>query len=164
MSINEACPSVSTIPIVIPSAQRLKPVSNPDLWEYNPEELVRFTPLRKFSSSANTSTVWSHFKIHTSKEYADKAWCDYCHRPFSREHSTLSRHIERHHKDQMKNAEVSVVCSKQEKTILTAKKSQFEQYFTTQVPFLTKFEHDEAMKLLAHAWCENLLPQFLLTA
>ena len=49
MSINEACPSVSTIPIVIPSAQRLKPVSNPDLWEYNPEELVRFTPLRKFS-------------------------------------------------------------------------------------------------------------------
>ena len=50
MSINEACPSVSTIPIVIPSAQRLKPVSNPDLWEYNPEELVRFTPLRKFSS------------------------------------------------------------------------------------------------------------------
>ena len=65
MSINEACPSVSTIPI--PSAQRLKPVSNPDLWEYNPEKLVRFTPLRRFSSSANISAVWSHFKVHTSK-------------------------------------------------------------------------------------------------
>ena len=44
--------------------------------------------------------MWSHFKVRTSKEYADKAWCDYCHRPFSREHSTLSRHIERHHKDE----------------------------------------------------------------
>ena len=35
MSINEEChssPSVSTIPI--PSAQPLKPVTNPDLWEY----------------------------------------------------------------------------------------------------------------------------------
>ena len=74
-------------------------------WEYNPEELVRFTPLRRFSSSANTSAVWSHFKVHTSMEYADKAWCDYCHRPFSREHSTLSRHIERHHKEKMKNAQ-----------------------------------------------------------
>ena len=49
LSINEACLSVSTIPI--PSAQRLKPVSNPDLWEYNPEELVRFAPLRRFSST-----------------------------------------------------------------------------------------------------------------
>ena len=48
MSINEACPSVSTIPI--PSAQRLKSVSNPDLWEYNPKELVRFTPLQRFNS------------------------------------------------------------------------------------------------------------------
>ena len=83
ISINEACPSVSTIPI--PSAQRLKLVSNLDLWEYNPEELVRFTPLRRFSStvysSANISAVWSHFHAYTSKAYADKAWCDYCHRP-----------------------------------------------------------------------------------
>ena len=58
----EAYPSVST-----PSAQRLKTVSNPDMWEYNPEELVRFTPLRRFSS-ANTSAVCSHFKVHASKE------------------------------------------------------------------------------------------------
>ena len=56
------------------SAQRLKPVSNPDLWEYNPEELVR---LRRFSSS--TVLVQTHplsgliAKVHTSKEYADKA-------------------------------------------------------------------------------------------
>ena len=107
ISINDA---VSTVPI--PSAQPLKPVTNPDLWEYNTQELVRFTPLRRFSSSTNTSAVWSHFKVHTSKEkgYADKTWCDYCHKPFSREHSTNSRRIERHHKDQMKNAKASVVC------------------------------------------------------
>ena len=49
MSINEACPSVS-----VPSAQRLKPGSNPDLWEHNPEELVRFTPL--FSSTVVVQT------------------------------------------------------------------------------------------------------------
>ena len=53
---------------------------------------------------------------------------------------------------------VSVVCAKQEKTILTAEK---EQYFTSQIPSLTKVEHDKAMKLLAYAWSENLLPQFL---
>ena len=60
-----------------------------------------------------TSAVWTHFKVHTSKEksYADKAWCDYCHKPFAREHSTLFRHIERNHKDQLKK-EDSVVCSK----------------------------------------------------
>ena len=86
--------------------------------------------MRKLSGSTNTSAVWSHFKIHTSKEksYADKAWCVYCHKPFAREHSTLFRHIERNHKDQLKK-EDSVVCSKKEKTILTAKKSQQEQYF-----------------------------------
>ena len=49
MSINEARPSVSTIPM-------LKPISNPDLWEYNPEELVRFTPLRRFSSNVVVQT------------------------------------------------------------------------------------------------------------
>ena len=50
----------------------LKPVSNPDLWEYNPEELLRFTPLRRFSS---TVAVQTHplsglisIKVHTSKE------------------------------------------------------------------------------------------------
>ena len=40
MSINEAChssQSVSTIPI--PSVLLLKPVTNSDLWEYNPQEL-----------------------------------------------------------------------------------------------------------------------------
>ena len=105
---------ISTIPIL--SVQRLNIISHPDLWEYDTEELARFTPLRKFSSSTNTSAVWSDFKIHTSKEkgYADIAWCDYCHKPFSREYSTLSRHIERHHKDQIKSAEVSGICAAQE--------------------------------------------------
>ena len=59
--------------------------------------------------------------------------------------------------DQLKK-EDSVVCSKKEKTILIAKKSQLEQYSTSQIPPLTKNEPDKAMKLLAHAWCENLLP------
>ena len=165
MSITEIPPphgSVST-----PSAERLKPTTpNPDLWEYNSEELVRFTPMR-LSSAA--SFVWSHFKIHRSKEYANKVWCDYCHKPFAREHSTMSRHIERNHKDKVSevspvtNADGSAVavCSKKEKTISTAKKSQLEQYFTSQVPSLSKAEHDEAMKLLTHAWCENLLPPVL---
>ena len=61
----------------------------------------------------------------------------------------------------MTNAKVSVVCAKQEKAILTAKKSQLKQYFLSQIPPLTKVKHDEAMKLLAHAWYENLLPQVL---
>ena len=149
MSINEACPSVQRFLYLLLSGSNL--FQTRICGNTIPRNL-RFTPLRRFSSSANTSAVWSHFKVHSSKDYADKAWCDYCHRPFSREHSTLYRHIERHHKDQMKNAEGSVVCSKQEKTILTAKKSQLEQYFTTQVPSLTTVEHDEAMKLLAHAF------------
>ena len=56
LSVNEAFLSVSTIPR--PSAQRLKPVSNPDLWEYNPEELL---PLRRFSSTvvgSPGSRIW----------------------------------------------------------------------------------------------------------
>ncbi|KAL5481654.1 hypothetical protein EMCRGX_G021858 [Ephydatia muelleri] len=65
--------------------------------------------------------------------------------------------LERNHKDQLKK-EDSVVCSKKEKTILTAKKSQLEQYFTSQIPPLTKNEQDKAMKLLAHDWCENVPP------
>ena len=57
----------------------------------------------------------------------------------------MPRHIERHHKDQMKNAEISVVCAKQ-------------AVFHNANPFS---RHDEAMKLLAHAWCENLHPPAL---
>ena len=68
---------------------------------------MRFTLLQRFSSSTNTPAC-------TSKE---KGFVD-GHKPFSREDSTLERHI-----DEIKNAEVSVVCAKQGKTILTAKKS-----------------------------------------
>ena len=54
--------------------------SNPDLWIYNPDELVRF-PQRRKQNSNSTSVVWSHFKVHrlhASKEkkcaaFADKA-------------------------------------------------------------------------------------------
>ena len=53
--VNQRSVSVgSTSPI--PSAQRLKPVSNPDLWEYDPEELVRFTPLRRFRCTVVVQT------------------------------------------------------------------------------------------------------------
>ena len=54
--------------------------------------------------------------------------------------------FERHHTliDEIKN-EDSVVCAKKEKTILTAKKSQLEQYSTSQIPPLTKNDHDKAM-------------------
>ena len=144
MSI-DGSPGPSSLNTPLPSTHHLKPCPNPDLWEYNSEELVRFVPMRKLSRSTNTSAVWPHFKVHTSKEkeYADKAWCDYCHKPFAREHSTLFRHIERNHKDQLKK-EDSVVCSKNEKTILTAKKSQLEH-------ISNPASH---MKLLAHAWCE----------
>ena len=161
MSIDNS-PGPSSLNTPLPSTHHLKPCPNLDLWEYNSEELVRFVPMRKLSGSTNTSAVWSHFKVHTSKEksYADKAWCDYCHKPFAREYSTLFRHIEWNHKDQLKK-EDSVVCSKKEKTILTAKKSQLEQYLTSQIPPLTKNEQDKAMKLLAHAWFENLLPPVL---
>ena len=152
MSIDNS-PGPSSLNTPLPSTHHLKPCPNPDLWEYNSEELVRFVPMRKLSGSTNTSAVWSHFKVH-------KAWCDYCHKPFARERSTLFRPIERNHKDQLKK-EDSVVCSKKEKTILIAKKSQLEQYSTSQIPPLTKNEQDKAMKLLAHAWCENLLPPVL---
>ena len=138
MSIDNS-PGPSSLNTPLPSTHHLKPCPNPDLWECNSEERVRFVPMRKLSGSTNTSAVWSHFKVHTSKEksYADKAWCDYCLKPFAREHSTLFRHFERNHKDQLKK-EDSVVCSKKEQTILTAKKSQLEQYFTSQIPPLTK--------------------------
>ena len=102
---------------------------------------MRFVPIRKLCGSTNTSAVLSHFKVHASKEksYADKAWCDYCHKPFAREISNFFRHIERNHKDQLKK-EDSVVCSKKEKTILTAKKSQLEQYLTSQIPKMSRIK------------------------
>ena len=46
-------------------------------------------------------------------------------------HSTLSRHIERHHKDQLKKY-VAVVSITNEIAVLTAnEKSQLEQYLTS---------------------------------
>ena len=65
MSINEACPSVSTI--LIPSAQRLKPVSNPagsvGIQSRGTREIHAIAKV--YSSSANTSAVCSHFKVPT---------------------------------------------------------------------------------------------------
>ena len=78
--------------------------------------------------------------------HADKGLCDYCHKPFSREHFTLSRHIERHHKDQMENAEV-LVPTRKDNFNSQIKKSQLEQYFTSQIPSHTKFEHEECMMI-----------------
>ena len=67
MSIDNS-PGPSFLNTPLPSTHHLKPCPNPDLCEYNSEELVRFVPMRKLSGSTNTSAVWSHFKVHTSKE------------------------------------------------------------------------------------------------
>ena len=41
----------SSLNTPLPSTHHLKPCPNPDLWEYNSEELVRFVPMRKLSGS-----------------------------------------------------------------------------------------------------------------
>eukprot|EP00731_Ephydatia_muelleri_P003133 Em0001g3133a len=33
--------------------------------------------------------------------FADKAWCDHCHKPFVKENSTLLRHLQRHNKKEL---------------------------------------------------------------
>ena len=48
-----------------------------------------------------------------------------------------------------------------ETTTLKVKKAQLEQYFSSKVPPLTKGEHENNIKLLALAWCDNLLPLLL---
>ena len=164
MSIDNS-PGPSSLNTPLPSTHHLKPsnlVLTPICGNKTPRSLLDLYLCESLAVALTHPLSGPNFKIHTSKEksYADKAWCVYCHKPFAREHSTLFRHIERNHKDQLKK-EDSVVCSKKEKTILTAKKSQLEQYFTSQIPPLTKNEQDKAMKLLAHAWCKNLLPPVL---
>ena len=121
MSINEAChssQSVSTIPI--PSVLLLKPVTNSDLWEYNPQELCEIHAGCDSLAVAQThppSGLISRSIHRRRKGTQIKAWCDYCHKPFSREHSTLSRHIELHYKDQMKHAKASVVCDESNESV-----------------------------------------------
>ena len=147
------------------------PLSFPPTRIYNPDELVRF-PQRRKQNSTSTSTVWSDFKVHrlhASKEkkyavFADKAWCDYCHKPFVREHSTLLRHLQRFHKQQLSNScdqSDSSISKEKQQTTLKVKKAQLDQYFSSKVPPLTKGEHENAIKLLALAWCDNLLAPLL---
>ena len=98
--------------------------------------------------------------------FADKAWCDYCHKPYVREQSSLLKHLQRHHKEQLSKpcgqSDSPFSLTRNEKqTTLKAKKAQLEQYFSTNVPPLTKDEHDNAIQLLARAWCDNLLPSLL---
>ena len=142
--------------------------ANADIWIYNPDELIRF-PQRRKQNCTSTYTVWSHFKVHrlhASKEkkyavFADKAWCDYCHKPFVREHSTLLRHLQRFHKQQLSNScnqSDSSISKEKQQTTLKVKKAQLEQYFSSKVPPLTKAEHKNTIKLLALAWCDNLSP------
>ena len=66
----------------MPSAQRLIPVSNPDLWKYNPEELVRFAPLRRFSSTVvhqRSRPMQIKRDVHCAKNlvYASVYFCVY---------------------------------------------------------------------------------------
>ena len=39
---------------------------------------------------------------HEVCAFAEKAWCDYRHKPLVKEHSTLLGHLQRHHKDQLR--------------------------------------------------------------
>ena len=48
---NDNSPGPSSLNTPLPSTHHLKPCPNPDLWEYNSEELVRFVPMRKLSGS-----------------------------------------------------------------------------------------------------------------
>ena len=145
--------------------------TNPDLWVYNTDELIRYPQRREQSS-----VVWSHFKVHKFHEakekcgyegFADKIWCDYCHKPFVKENSTLLRHLQRHHKKELRESsgeqeEASLTLAyKRRESTLIAKKGHIEQYFTAKSVPLTDNEHDTAMQLLAQAWYDNLLPPLL---
>ena len=115
-------------------------------------------------------------KFHETKEksgyegFADKAWCDYCHKPFVKENSTLLRHLQRHHKKELcessgeqEEASLALAYKGRESTLI-AKKGHIEQHSTAKsVPF-TDNEHDTAMQLLAQAWYDNLLPPLPLLA
>ena len=112
----------------------------------NPDELIRL-PQRRKQNSNSASVVWSHFQVHrlhASKEkncavYANKIWCDYCRRLYVREHSTLLRHLQRHHKEQLskpcgqRDSPFALACNEKQNT-LKAKRVQLEQYFTTKDP------------------------------
>ena len=119
--------------------------ANTDIWNYNPDELIRF-PQRRKQNSMSTSTVWSHFKVHrlhASKEkkyavFADKAWCDYCHKPFVREHLNLLRHLQHFHKQQLSNSCDQSDSSISRRNNKQLSKAQLEQYFSSKVPPLTK--------------------------
>ena len=106
--------------------------TNPDLWVYNTDELIRYPQRRKQSS-----VVWSHFKVHKFHEaieksgyegFADKAWCDYCHKPFVKENSTLLRHQQRHYKKELREssgeqeeASLTLAYKGRESTLITKK-------------------------------------------
>ena len=114
--------------------------------------------------------MWAHFKLykcHEKREYegfADKAWCDHCHKPFVKENSTLLRHLQRHHKkalhDVVAHEETSTALAHNEST-LKLKKGHIEQFFSSKSVPLTNTENDTAMQLLAQAWYDNLLPPLL---
>ena len=92
-------------------------------------ELVRFVPMRKLSGSTNTSLSGPISRsIHRRRKVTRVKLGVSIATSRSPGNTTYFRHIERNHKDQLKK-EDSVVCTKKEKTILTAKKSQLEQHF-----------------------------------
>ena len=88
--------------------------------------------------------------------------------------TTLLRHLQRHHKKELRESsgEQEESSGEQEEASLTltykgrestliAKKGHSEQYFTSKSVPLTDHEHDTAMQLLAQAWYDNLLPPLL---
>ena len=107
---------------------------NPDRWVYNTDELIRYPQRRK-----QPSVVWAHFKLYKCHEkrgyegFADKAWCDHCHKAFVKENSTLLRHLQRHHKNELHDGvayeETSMALAHNEST-LKSKKGHIEQFFS----------------------------------
>eukprot|EP00731_Ephydatia_muelleri_P024124 Em0016g395a len=136
---------------------KVRPVSGlwpEDLWVYNTDELIRYPQRREQSS-----VVWSHFKVHKFHEtkeksgyegFADKAWCDYCHKPFELRESS----------GEQEEASLTLAYKGRESTLI-AKKGHIEQYFTAKSVPLIDNEHDTAMQLLAQAWYDDLLPPLL---
>ena len=122
---------------------------NPDRWVYNTDELIRYPQRRK-----QPSVVWAHFKLYKCHEkrgyegFADKAWCDHCHKPFVKENSTLLRHLQRHHKkelhDGVAHEETSTALAHNEST-LKSKKGHMEQFFSAKSVPLTDTKHEQQL-------------------
>ncbi|KAL5486620.1 hypothetical protein EMCRGX_G019124 [Ephydatia muelleri] len=95
-----------------------------------------FITLMSLSGTRNDANDCGHISNCTNvmirEGFADKAWCDHCHKPFVKENSTLLRDLQRHHKkelhDGVAHEEISTTLAHNEST-LKSKKGHIEQFF-----------------------------------